>query len=85
MKIRVFIKIETVDVLLAKKNKGPEWLAKEIARAMSMSSYYTMKMVRGEKPVSPEVRNRVMQVFRGMGVRQGRPTWDDFFRIEEAA
>lgn len=85
MKIRVYVRVETIEVLLVKKNKDPEWLADEIAKAMSMSSYYTMKMVRGERPMGAEVRGKLMEMFRGMKASRGRPCWDDFFKIQEAA
>ena len=80
MKIRVYVRVETVDILLARKNETADWLAQQ----MSLSSIHAWNVVRGKVPVSPDVRKKLMGAFRGMSLHRGPATWDDFYAIREA-
>lgn len=81
MKIKVYIRVETVEVLLAKKNEDLEWFANQ----MSMSTWHAREILKGKAPLTPDSRKRVMKIFSGMAIQRGRPSWDQIFKVEEVS
>lgn len=82
MRIRVFLKPETVLRLLAKRDKpesGVTWLAVRLRVSKTLAT----RMVRGSSPVPDGFQARIYDAFRGMGLEGSRRvSWDDLFKVE---
>lgn len=79
VKIKVYVKVQTLEILLARKDEPFTWLASQ----MSLSSNYAWNVLNGKCPITPDNRKKLWDVFRGMSTHDGRAKWDDLFVIKE--
>ena len=70
--LKVFLKKDSVENLLATKHMSQNWLALKIG----ISSGYISQLIKGERCPSPKVRQRIHNLFKGK-------EFDDLFYIKE--
>lgn len=79
MRLLVYIRAETILALLARKG----WTQQELAKQLGVSGWTITMMIQMKICPRPEVRNRLIEVFRGTSHKPGgRLTWDDLFKTE---
>ena len=70
--MRILIKTDSFNTLLAKKNMTQ----RELASKMSVTTVHICNVVKANSPVSPDLRKKIMAIFPGT-------RWETLFRIEE--
>lgn len=70
--VKVKLKKEAIDNYLAKKNLSQNWLALNLG----ISSAYMSQLLSEKRMVSPQMRQKILDHFRGM-------TFDDLFEIRD--
>ena len=68
--VKVFLKADSVEKLLAKKNLSQNWLALK----MGISSGYISQLIKGERCPSPKIREKMLNLFKDK-------KFDDLFYI----
>lgn len=70
--MKIQIKTQQIEVILAKRNKTKEWLADRL----NTTPTYLSELLAGRKCPSAEMRDRLCKVLKGRGI-----LWDDIFQI----
>lgn len=79
MKIRIFIRAETLLILLHKRG----WSQKQLAQALNLSEAHIHDLIQRKYSVKAEHSTRLMDTFRGMSHKAGgRLSWHDLFESE---
>ena len=70
--VKVFLRADSIEKLLARKNMSQNWLAAKIG----ISSGYISQLVNGERCPSPKIREKIQDVFKDK-------KFDDLFYIND--
>lgn len=70
--MRIYIRRATFEILFAKRDKNYRWLAERLGTDVS----YVYRLVRKERSVSPEYRERLRATFPGK-------RWEDLFTFSK--
>lgn len=80
MRIKVFIRPETLILLLMRRG----WTQERLARELKVTGTYISLIIGLKYSPSARLQSRLMSVFRGVSHKPGgRLTWDDMFSVKE--
>ena len=80
MKIRVYIRAETILVLMHKRG----WTQRQLALALQLSESQVHRLIQAEHAVKGPLETRLLDLFRGMSHKPGgRVSWHDMFEPRE--
>lgn len=94
MRVRVFLKKETVLILLKRKcaqRRGNVWVKTQtadgpktwLARQVGVSPTFIMYLLERREPVPDSKQAAILNAFKGMSHKPGgRLSWDDLFEIQ---